>query len=113
MNPLLVNGNYAPTTQQQILLQQQQLLLQEIAIKRAQVSSILFPQERESNKAPLRELAKNFETQLRLLIRLKPICSSAKEFLPYHVFSFEPSLQSRNDSVLVSKKSINFFEKWA
>jgi len=37
MNPLLVNGNYAPTTQQQILLQQQQLLLQEIAIKRAQL----------------------------------------------------------------------------
>ncbi|CAG5110110.1 Oidioi.mRNA.OKI2018_I69.chr2.g4546.t1.cds [Oikopleura dioica] len=37
MNPLLVNANYAPTTQQQILLQQQQLLLQEIAIKRAQL----------------------------------------------------------------------------
>ena len=41
MNPLLCNGQYAPSTQQQILLQQQQLLLQEIAIKRAQVKTAL------------------------------------------------------------------------
>jgi len=94
MNPLLVNGNYAPTTQQQILLQQQQLLLQEIAIKRAQLL-----QQHQLAQAQAYQQAQAQQAQFKASQNAS-FCQNASNFAVFRnkAVSSSPELQSSGTS---------------